>query len=256
MQGPATEPYTRLLRSFAGPLNPCTTAPAVLCFFSTWRGAPSAVLSAYAAAGFAPILSTPPPHPGRHNVNLQAASTAAGLRAAQAAGATHALKIRGDVRVTDAARLLRAVVGVPSRLTVLAWVGGGYPTDQVVAGPLEELLRYFSPPLQPPASDQFAEQYLLERYCARTGLSPAAACASMARWLDAEGAPSGGAAHFPPGLAFWAREGEQEEEGGNATDDLALSLRALVTPGDACSATLPPGCQHAGFDACRTPGWP
>lgn len=122
--GPSTEANTAALRSLTASAggSPCTTPPLVPCYFSTWaaEGA-SPVARAYAAANFTLILSQPPNFSGWHNVNMQLVNSRAGLVAAAAAGATHAIKMRGDVHVTDARAFLR-VVGTPQRLTMMAWI--------------------------------------------------------------------------------------------------------------------------------------
>ena len=238
--GPATEAYAAALRSAAAGGSPCGSAGWLLCYFSTWQAdAASPVALAYAAANFTLVLSPPPLQPGWHNVNLQLASTHAGLRAAAAAGATHALKMRGDVHVTSALALLRDVVTpAPARLHIVSWIG--YLTEYLVAGPLGLMLELFSPQ-QAPTDDRFAELFMMEEFAARRNQSHQALCRSTARWADAAGRPAGGAPALPEGLLYW----KCEQGALSPACDLAVGLRRYVAPEDACNKLLPPGCNHA-----------
>jgi hypothetical protein len=238
--GPATEAYAVALRSTLAGGNPCSgPGAAVLCYFSTWQdeGA-SPVALAYAAANFTLVLSQPPAHPGWHNVNLQLTSSHAGLRAAAAAGATHALKMRGDVHVTSAAALLAVVTPSPPRLTIVSWIR--YLTEYLVAGPMALMLELFGAQ-QAASDDRFAELFMMEAFAARRNWSHQALCRSTARWADASGRPAGGAQALPEGLLYW------KCAGGSLAPacDLAVGLRRYVAPGDACDGLLPPGCHHA-----------
>ena len=239
--GPSTEANTAALRSLTASAggSPCTTPPLVPCYFSTWaaEGA-SPVARAYAAANFTLILSQPPNFSGWHNVNMQLVNSRAGLVAAAAAGATHAIKMRGDVHVTDARAFLR-VVGAPQRLTMMAWIR--YITEYLVAGPMDDMLGLFGSQLQPAGDDRFSELYMMETYARPRNLSHAQLCRSVARWVDRQGRPAGGATALPAGLIYWKCAGGQL----SPACDLGVGLRGWVKTEDACDYLLLPGCHHA-----------
>ena len=240
MVGPATEAYAEALRSTLAGGNPCGGGHTqLLCYFSTWQAeGASPVALAYAAANFSLILSPPPPHPGWHNVNLQLTSTHAGLRAAAAAGATHALKMRGDVHVKSAAGLLGVVTPSPPRLTIVSWIR--YLTEYLVAGPMADMLELFGAQ-QREGDDRFAELFVMEEYAGRRNWSHQQLCQNTARWADSKGRPAGGAQSLPEGLLYWKCPGAVLAP----ACDLAVGLRHLVKEGDACTNLLPPGCHHS-----------
>ena len=234
VQGPASESYTQLLlQSFQAWGGGCGGAE--LCVFSGWQGeGGTPVARAYAAAGWGVVLPDPPAHPGVQNVNRQLVGKHAGLLAARRAGATHAVVFRGDMELRHPADFVARVVGTPARLTTVAWIR--YLTEYVVAGPIEDLLELFSA-LQAPGDERFAELFIMDSFAARRNLTHQQLCHSLGRWVDHEGLPVG-ANELPEGMLFWRKDGQPPE-------DLALLLRHLTAPGDACNGLLPPGCVNA-----------
>lgn len=143
-QGPASQDYTlKLLTSFAAD-SPTGCGGAAICIFSTWSTEASLPISlAYQAANFTLVLTDPPENPGWHNVNLQLLTSHAGIVAARRMGATHAIKMRGDIHLNRPTSFIQEVVGFPAKITMVSWIR--YMTDYLVAGPIDALEELFSP---------------------------------------------------------------------------------------------------------------
>jgi hypothetical protein len=146
----------------------------------------------YVAQGFVPQVSSWAAFAANHssggvgNVNLQMATSHAGLELARSLGATHAIKVRADVRVTQPRLFIECVLGVASTVQVLTmWIGSvRYAVEHLVAGPLEEVATYFRPPYKDEAVDgRFPEQYLMEEY-ARKKSFPAEAAGRYANFCS------------------------------------------------------------------------
>ena len=73
--------------------------PQALTVLSTWDIADATQLARASALGVQVVLIPMPAYAGQQNVNLQIVSSAAGVQAAQAAGASHILKTRTDQRL-------------------------------------------------------------------------------------------------------------------------------------------------------------
>jgi hypothetical protein len=111
--------------------------------------------------------------PGAQNVNFQKYTAYKGLLAAQARGVTHAIKVRGDVRITNPWVFIQEVLGNLTTLSFLiTWVGTTrYPVDYLVAGPIGDVLDYFAPPFQDPQDGRFPELFLMEEFSKKRGWS-------------------------------------------------------------------------------------
>ena len=151
---------------------------ALLRVLSTWDTAPSQLVAEYAADGFVPVLSVwddffrARTGGGAGNVNLQMHTTYNGLLRARELGATHAIKARADVRVTNARVFLEQVLGTPHTLSFLTkWVGAPrYAVEHLVAGPIEDMLAYFGPPYKNETVDgRFPELFLMESFSEKRG---------------------------------------------------------------------------------------
>jgi len=222
----------KLLSSFTRSLSPHGCGGAAHCFFSTWRAEASFPIAlAYTKANYTLVLSDPPPHPGKNNVNLQLITSSAGIRAAKSVCATHAIKMRGDLHLSQPSRFIEKVVGFPPKLTTVTWIG--YMTDYVVAGPIADLEELFSP-LQGPGDDRFAELFLAEQFAFPRGWTQEQFCRSLAFWVDKEGDSVGGAHALPRDMLFWSRGGTH-----TSSDDLATALRDMITYKDPCLNQLP-----------------
>lgn len=154
----------------------------LLRVLSVWTSdAAGPLFDAYIAGGFVPVRCDAAAFgaasfgvgAGNHNVNMQKHTSFMGLLAAQARGATHALKTRADIRVTDARAFLDNVLvpGALDRLSFLIkWVGSPrYPVDYLVAGPIEMMLDYFGPPYAEPSDGRFPELFLMQEYSRKRG---------------------------------------------------------------------------------------
>lgn len=131
------------------------------------------LFKAYVAAGFTPVLSNWSQFMGEHtgggvgNVNLQMVTSHAGLVAAKAMGATHAIKVRGDVRVEQPRVFLECVLGTPPTIQFLTmWIGAErYAVEHLVSGPVDEVATYFQPPFKDERVDsRWPELYLMEEF--------------------------------------------------------------------------------------------
>ena len=153
---------------------------ALLRVLSTWDTAPPQAVAEYTADGFTPVLSSWDDFSRAHtsggpgNTNLQIHTAYHGLLKARALGATHAVKTRADVRITNARVFLEQVLGTPRTLSFLIkWVGAPrYPVDYTAAGPIEDMLAFFGPPYKNETGDgRFPELFLMEGYSAKRGWS-------------------------------------------------------------------------------------
>lgn len=162
VQGPASQDYTlKLLASFSAD-SPTGCGGADICIFSTWSTEAGLPISlAYKEAGFTLILSHPPAYSGEHNVNLQQITSHAGIVAARWMGATHAIKMRGDIHLNHPTAFIQKVVGYPDKLTTVSWIR--YMTDYLVAGPIDALEQLFLP-TQPQGDDRFPELFISSEY--------------------------------------------------------------------------------------------
>jgi len=146
---------------------------------SSMDDVPPDQVAQYKAEGFVPVLSSwadfqsaGHTNGGGGNVNLQMHTSYNGLLKARELGATHAIKQRADVRITNGRVFIEQVIGTPHSLSFLTkWVGSPrYPLDYLVAGPIEDVLLYFGPPYKNEATDgRFPELYLMESYSEKRG---------------------------------------------------------------------------------------
>jgi hypothetical protein len=131
-------------------------------------------------------------------VVLQMAQVSMGLAWAEKAGATHVLRVRSDVLVRDADKLVDAVFpmsggGGSRRLALLAMFDPTtigipeseaplHPTDAVVGGPLSAVRDFFDAPTS--AEDtRNAEVVLMEGYARRHALTSHEAFCHRVHWL-------------------------------------------------------------------------
>lgn len=129
---------------------------------STWEEESSDQIGRIRDLGVEVIQSPPPASPGMWNLNLQIASTMAGLRRADALGCTHVLKARTDQRMyrPNALSALGALLdafpcpkgsGHHQRIAVASlnsYVYRPYSlSDMFVFGDLSDMLRYWDLPL-------------------------------------------------------------------------------------------------------------
>jgi hypothetical protein len=138
------------------------TIPGVELILSTWPDASTEALDQARRLGAHVVISDPPENPGPYNLNHQIRSTRAGLEYARRLGHRWAIKTRTDTRCdalqfTDMifeqlATLPPVWAGQRSRIAILDLVTRkfvpSHPSDILMAGDLEELLRYWSLPLQ------------------------------------------------------------------------------------------------------------
>jgi|GEM_PF-4060336 len=144
------------------------TTPGVELILSTWADAPRETLERIRRLGVHVVVSSPAENPGPFNLNQQLTSTRAGLQAARRLGCRWAVKTRADTRCealqfTDMlfeqlATMPPVWAGQRSRLAILDLVTRKFipfhPSDILMAGDLDELIRYWSLPPQEPTTNQ------------------------------------------------------------------------------------------------------
>ena len=81
-------------------------------------------------------------HPGLGNLNCQSKTTSAGLYMAKKMGATHALKLRSDMIVSNVPEFMKVLQQKP-RLSFLAWHYDGYLVDYLNYGPIDEMIEFW-----------------------------------------------------------------------------------------------------------------
>lgn len=130
---------------------------------STWKGEDAATLAKIRDLGVTVIENDKPEMTGIGNVNFQIVSTQNGITEAKARGAAYALKTRTDQRMyapNIRAFLLNLIDTFPmtpgstqkKRIIVSNFVTFKYrpysPTDMLMFGTLDDMLLYWTPPLQ------------------------------------------------------------------------------------------------------------
>lgn len=136
--------------------------PHATVVLSTWKDEDAATLARAEALGALVVTSDRPPLAGQQNVNLQIASTSAGVLAARAAGASHIAKTRTDQRLCapDVLAFLRGLqqsypLRQPgtqqARLVALSLNTFRYRmygvSDMFLFGDTDDMVRYWTPPL-------------------------------------------------------------------------------------------------------------
>jgi hypothetical protein len=131
---------------------------------STWEGEPAGPIAALRDSGAEVVRSPRPADPGPLNVNLQLASSRAGIARAREFGAEYVLKTRTDQRVytPSAAEFLVNLLaafpvrpGFRQRHRVVSCGRSGYKfglyqvSDQILFGHVEDLELYFAAPHRP-----------------------------------------------------------------------------------------------------------
>ncbi len=135
----------------------------VRLILSTWRDTPEHVLAPIAALGVDIVLCDKPIEPGLFNINMQTVSASQGMWRAAELGVDWVLKTRTDQRFYDPhaltmlAALCRAFpvkAGFDQKHRIVG-IGQGtlkfapyHVTDQTVFGHIDDMSRYFSPPLR------------------------------------------------------------------------------------------------------------
>lgn len=145
------------------------TMPGCELILSTWRDTDTHAIRRIKSLGVHVVMSEPPTLRGPQNLNLQIASTASGLAEAERLGCRYAMKTRADTRIHMSnvdqfcVNLLR-LFPLPehasrqsrqqARLITLDFATRLYipyhPSDMMMFGTIEDMLRYWSPELCPP----------------------------------------------------------------------------------------------------------
>jgi hypothetical protein len=153
---------------------------------STWEGEDAATIDKLRQSGAIVLTSTLPSNRGPGNVNLQAASAAAGVREANRLGAEYVLKQRSDERIYNAlalemmvSMLLQFPPGAKSGQQKRIIFGNGGPAfnpywmGEIVFGSAQDMMEYYS---SPPALDNkskyfcfLTELYLPSEYLKQKG---------------------------------------------------------------------------------------
>jgi len=177
--------------------------PQATLILSTWLDADPALLDRARQLDVQIVQSAKPAFAGQQNINLQIVTSAAGVLAAQAGGATHILKTRTDQRLC-AANLpdylhglqqsfpLRGASQQQARLLAVSLNTFRYRmygiSDMFLYGTADDMVRYWTPPLDTRVFDpdlryftnlrEFAqwrvcEVYLCTEFLQRIGVAPA-----------------------------------------------------------------------------------
>ena len=172
VQGPILPDMTPLVLRTLGALH-----PRELIVLSTWRKTEPALLASLEGLYDELVLTDTPSTPGIQNRNLQIVSTRAGIQAAMACGARTIVKTRTDLAILgghlfERARWLRERTsgaaarraGLHGQLVVPSTFTRKYllyhPSDLVMLGAAEDLLRYWSAPLDPRGGSLLDQEWL------------------------------------------------------------------------------------------------
>jgi len=101
-------------------------------------------------------------NPGTGNLNCQTRTTVEGLLMAKERGATHALKIRSDMIVSDVPKFMDILSKKP-RLSFLAWHYHGYLVDYLNYGPIDDMVKFWN---VFETNEYFAERNLMNHFSA------------------------------------------------------------------------------------------
>lgn len=108
-----------------------------------------------------PVISTPLNfNPGTGNLNCQTRTTVEGLLKAKEMGATHALKIRSDMIVSDISKFME-MLNKKTRLSFLAWHYHGYLVDYLNYGPIDDMVKFWNVFA---INGNFAEKNLMDHF--------------------------------------------------------------------------------------------
>jgi hypothetical protein len=172
--------------------------PGAVIVLSTWNDTPAELLKRCEAAGAVVVVSPKPTIAGALNVNYQSISSLAGLRKAKELGCEYGLKVRSDIRIhaPNAAGFLYDLLQTfplrnsprqRARIVSTTYLTSKYCpyhlSDQILYGQIDDMLRYWEPPLNKYAGpkpevaglikDSVAEQvpeiYLCRSYCEGLG---------------------------------------------------------------------------------------
>lgn len=91
-----------------------------------------------------PVVVTPFNFPaGTGNLNCQCITSTEGLKLAKSLGATHALKIRSDMIITDILKFMD-ILKTKSKISFLAWHTDGYLVDYINYGQIDEMIEFWN----------------------------------------------------------------------------------------------------------------
>jgi hypothetical protein len=141
--------------------------PQAQLILSTWKDENAAILARIADLGVQVVQSDKPAVPGLFNINMQIVSAGAGVRHAVAKGASWIMKTRTDQRLYEP-NVIPFLIGLADTFPItgpdlgatpqskrIIGVGHGslkfapyHLTDQTVFGTAQDMLAYWTPPLQ------------------------------------------------------------------------------------------------------------
>jgi hypothetical protein len=172
--------------------------PDAAIVISTWNDTRPELLARCEAAGAVIVVSPMPVIAGALNVNFQSASSLAGMRKAKELGCEYALKVRSDIRIHAPGAVgflydlvqtypLRNSPMQRARIVSTTYLTSKYCpyhlSDQILYGQIDDMLRYWEPPLNRYAGpkpevtglikdsvpEQVPEIYLCRSYCESLG---------------------------------------------------------------------------------------
>ena len=145
---------------------------------STWNTEDPEKIQKLKEIGFRIVLNDYPSP--RNTINHPAVTMKAGTELAKSLGYTHVLRFRSDVHCNDINKLIRICESYDkNKLVFLAWFQSpehnpphiyiGYLMDQIIYGPINEMLMYFNV-LRTPQENRYAEKFFQEMYFGKENL--------------------------------------------------------------------------------------
>jgi hypothetical protein len=104
---------------------------------------------------------------GYGNLNKQTITSCNGLKLAKQMGASHALKIRSDMTISNINSFMN-ILGNKSKLAFLAWHFHGYLVDYLNYGPIDEMIKFWD---LVEINNTFAEKNLIQNYAKHINVS-------------------------------------------------------------------------------------
>jgi hypothetical protein len=152
--------------------------PAADIVLSTWEGENTSEFKALCDSKFKVIQSIKPYSSGQQNINLQIASSAAGIKHLNSQSCTHILKTRTDILLGNRS-FLNYLVWMHSKGKQNALVFSSFnsflfrlfsPSDQVMFGEAKAIARFWSIDLVRDGEEiDFPEKYLFKKYLESNG---------------------------------------------------------------------------------------
>lgn len=146
---------------------------------STWNTEDPEKIEKLKEIGFRIVLNEYPNV--RCSINHQVVTMKAGIELAKSLGYTHVLHFRSDVHCNDIHKLIRICESYDkNKLVFLAWLESpshnpphtyvAYLMDQIIYGPINDMLMYYNVLRTSQVVEHFAEKYFQEMYFGKENL--------------------------------------------------------------------------------------